>query len=523
MNEGQKGRESGRRALGAVALLALGLVGAAAPALPAKAADAADELGARLEAYLAQPRFHGAAWGVKVVSLDTGRTLFAHDADRLLSAASTSKLYVAALALDRLGGDYRIVTPILATARPDGAGRLQGDVIVWGRGDPSWSARRGGGSFEDVFEPFAAALLRAGVSHITGDLVADATWFQSPPVGAGWAAADLGYGYGAEISAVTLEDNYAELRVAPAADAGRPCALTLLPPHTGLVLDNRTVTTAPDGGRQIEARRVLEENTVRVFGEWPVDAAEAVVPVAVPRPAQWFAAALKAALARHGIRVDGAARSVRWPEPPAAGPACVRLGEVASPPLRELVAACLKRSQNLAAALLFAHLGELARPADAPAWRTSGECAAAALQEFLRRHGLPADEVQLEEGAGLSPDNLATAQATTALLQFMAARRDAGDFVGALPVAGVDGTLRRRMQGTAAEGNVRAKTGSLHWAHVLAGYVTSAAGERLAFCVMLNRAVAPPDRDVGAELDAIAVLLAEFPGRAGAPSPGSAP
>jgi D-alanyl-D-alanine carboxypeptidase/D-alanyl-D-alanine-endopeptidase (penicillin-binding protein 4) len=238
------------------------------------------------------------------------------------------------------------------------------------------------------------------------------------------------------------------------------------------------------------------------------------VDVPVPRPAQWFAAALKEALARRGIRVDGAARSVRWPELPAVPTNGIVLGEVSSPPLRELVKAFMKPSQNLEADLIFAHVGELNRTGETPAWRTSEQLAVAALENFLRTNELPASDVHFDEGSGLSRNNLTTANATLALLKFMAAQRSADDFLNSLPLAGVDGTLRSRMKGTPAENNARAKTGTLRWANSLSGHVKSAAGERLVFSLILNRK-APSVRTNRDELDAVVVLLARFEGRSG--------
>ena len=139
-----------------------------------------------------------------------------------------------------------------------------------------------------------------------------------------------------------------------------------------------------------------------------------------------------------------------------------------------------------------------------------------ALRDFLQRSGLPADEVRFDEGSGLSRNNLTSANATLALLTFMAKHREADAFLASLPIAGVDGTLRRRLRGTAAEGNVRAKTGTLRWANSLSGYVTSEAGERLAFSVMLNRSIVPPGRFGRDDVDAIALMLARFSGRSDA-------
>jgi D-alanyl-D-alanine carboxypeptidase/D-alanyl-D-alanine-endopeptidase (penicillin-binding protein 4) len=487
------------------------LAGAAAPLSPAP--RTLGELQARLAAHVEHPRFRGALWGVKIVSLDSGRVWFEHHAHRLMSPASNSKLYVGALALDQLGAGYRIRTPVYATAAPDAAGTVAGHIVIGGRGDPSWKTRGAGGNFGDAFAPVVAVLVQAGLKRVTGDIVADATWFQSLPNGAGWTADDLNDSYGAEISAVSLEQNYAELRVTAGAESGQPCAIELLQPHTGLRLENRLVTSAGGGPRRVVAQRVVGESTVYLMGGLPVGGKPEMIDLTVPRPAAWYASGLKEALARRGIQVEGRARGVRWPEVPAVATGQVKLGETVSPPLRELVAAFMKPSQNLETDLIFGHLGELRRTAATPVGRSTGDLAVSALRDFLQANALPADEVRFEEGSGLSRNNLTTAHATVALLAHMARHRAAAaDFVAALPVAGVEGTLRARMKGTAAEGKVRAKTGSLRYANTLSGYVTSAFGERLAFSVMLNRnSGQPAGRSVRQELDDVAVWLAEFP------------
>ena len=509
----------------APALLSIAVLGLCVPAPRAAEKESAappvapavhtlDELRARIAAHVGQPRFASALWGGKVVSLANGRVWFEHDARRLLSPASNTKIYTGALALDVLGGDHVIRTPVLAAAQPGTGGVVNGDVVIWGRGDPSWKSRGSGRDFWSAFAPVVAVLERAGVKRVTGDLVADATWFQSLPNGAGWTADDLNDYYGAEISAISLEQNYAEVRVTPATVAGQPCAIEWLQPHAGLLLENRTLTGAADTPRRLTPVRVFGETTVYLSGGLPIGGKPELVDVTVPRPAAWYAAGLKAALARRGIIVEGRARGVRWPETSAERPDMVTLGEASSPPLRDLVTGFMKPSQNLETDLIFGHLAELSRTAATPAGRATEELGVAALRAFLQREKLPADDVKFEEGSGLSRNNLTTAHATVALLVAMARHRAAADFEASLPVAGVDGSLRTRMKGTPAEGNVRAKTGTLRYANSLAGYVTTAGGERLAFCFMLNRnSGQPPERSVRQEVDDIAVWLASFSGR----------
>lgn len=476
------------------------------------------QLQSALDAHFGQERFRPALWSVKVVSLDTGRTLYEHHADRLMSPASNCKLFTGALALERLGADHRIATPIVATAKPDARGRLKGDLIVRGRCDPSWTTSGGQRTWAQMMEPFVSAVVQAGIKRISGDIVADATYIRGPAYGSGWDFDDLDYDYGAEVSAITLEDNCARLTVAPA-QVGQPCVVRLAQPQTGLVLVNQTRTLAAGHAAVGRWDREPGTKTYRLTGGLPEGAKTVELEMPVPRPADWFAAALKEALESSGVRVEGRARSVRWPEPAPAGGAEFLVGQIQSPPMRDLVRAFMKPSQNLETDLIFAYLGEAARTLGTDPAQTSERLAVVELGAFLGRSGLPAGEVLFEEGSGLSRNNLATANSIVALLRFMAAGPNASDFASSLPIAGVDGTLRHRLQGAPTEGNVRAKTGSLRWAKSLSGYVTTAAGERLAFSLMLNRSAPPAGRESRADLDDVAALLAGLAARSDANAP----
>ena len=468
----------------------------------------------KIAAHLAQPRFSGALWGVKIVSLDTGKTLFESHADRLLSPASNCKMFTGALALDRFGGDYRISTPIYATAKPNRSGTIHGDLIVVGHGDPTWNARRFGTNFWDIFEPFVSALTNAGIRRVTGDLIADATFFHGEPTGSGLTIDDFQNGECPYISALTLNDGWAQVRVTPGSSVGTPCRLTRQEPDADLVLSNCAVTVASNGAHHIEYYLPFGEKMIYVSGQLPLGNESERLDIPALEPARWFGGALKDALARHGIKISGRVRSISWPQNFILNTnQTVKLGEVLSPPLREIIRLYMKPSQNLENDMVLAHVGETIRTSEMPPWRTSEELGLAALRQFLVTNNLRANEVHFDEGSGLSGDNLATANSIVALLQFMATNRWAQDFEKALPVAGADGTLRRRMTNAPVAGAVRAKTGTLRWANALSGYVTTATGEKLAFSLMLNRYLPPPDRKRTDELDDIAVMLAGFTGR----------
>lgn len=491
------------------------------PPLPAQKASPAstlEELRQRLAEHITHNRFEAGLFGVKIVSLDTGKVVYEHNAGKLFSPASNSKLYTVALALDELGGDYRIKTSLYAAANPDRRGVLKGDLIVYGRGDPTIHSRLRGGNIPQALAPLVAALTNAGVRRITGDLVGDDSFIQGPPYGSGWDWDDLQYYYGAEISALTLNANTLRIVVKPGEAEGSPCRLAVVPATSYVVLSNRTETTTAGGTRNISLYRPVAQNVVYVSGQMPLEGGEYSDEVTVHNPAGLFIAFLREALAGQGIKVAGRLRTVNWLDR-AVNPLdfnrLVELGAMESLPLRDIAREIQKPSQNLYTDLILAHLGSLSLGSEAAPADTSESAGIRKLNAFLAKAGVRRADVQFEEGSGLSRNNLTTPNATIALLQFMNRHAEADAYLQALPIAGVDGTLRNRMKDTAAAGNVRAKTGTLRWANSLSGHVTTAAGERLIFSIMLNRFVAAPNASARSEIDRIAVMLAEFTGKTG--------
>jgi len=170
----------------------------------------------------------------------------------------------------------------------------------------------------------------------------------------------------------------------------------------------------------------------------------------------------------------------------------------------------LKPSQNLYTELILRTLGKQFPPTDPRL--TTAEAGSSVVRTFLNEAGVNTAHLALVDGSGLARQNLITAESTVQLLTYMSQHRHAQIFRDAQPIAGADGTLRNRMKNTVAAGNVRAKTGTLSNVSGLSGYVTSAAGERLAFSIIVNHYPddQPPRQNY---LDAIAILLASFAGQ----------
>jgi serine-type D-Ala-D-Ala carboxypeptidase/endopeptidase (penicillin-binding protein 4) len=496
------------------------------PVLPGKAerVGSHEELQARIDRHLSQSRFAGALWGVHVESLDSGRILFQRNSDQRLRPASNAKLFTAALALELLGPDHCIRTRILAEFPPDASGTIAGDLVVLGGGDFSMSARFHGGEAGRALERIVQAIRQAGIRTVQGDLVGDGTWFYGPAQGPGWAWEDLRHAYGAEVSALILEDNIIEFLIEPSDNVGQPCTVSSLSAANYIEVINRTTTVEMGQPPWIELHRAVGVNRVQLAGELPYGGGTRRHAIPVHDPALWFATCLKDAMNRRGMRVHGEARAIDWLESPAERRIRRPFTEVTavdSPPLRELGRPMMKASQNLYAQALWLHLGATMgsrlrdasltqTPARLAPRMTTTQAAASALREFLGTLGIPPGEVLLEEGSGLSRRAMVTPRAIIQLLAHMNHHPQGAIFRDWLPVAGQDGNLEERMRGTAAEGNVAAKTGMLANTFTLSGYVRTAAGENLAFAILLNHHIADSLGDAYADLDFIPILLASF-------------
>jgi D-alanyl-D-alanine carboxypeptidase/D-alanyl-D-alanine-endopeptidase (penicillin-binding protein 4) len=489
------------------------------------AAQDAQDLATRIDAHIQQARFAGASWGIAVMSLDSGRTVYAHQADQLFQPASTAKLYTAALALSALGADYRIPTRLLAGSELR-TGVLRGPLILYGMGDPTLGADP---STADWADQLAAQLAARGIKRVKGDLIADDTYFASPRMGSGWEAIDLQSWFAVPSSALSVQENQVDVTITAGARAGRPAMIALEPSDAVPAVVNKIETGPAQLRSDINLYRAPGDETLYAFGSIAAHSPAQHFKLAAYDPALLAGQQLLLALGRHGIKLDGGVRALHWPqssEPLRAETTTV--AEVLSPPLGEILQRGLKHSQNLYLQNLLliagvkAQLEAMRGPAAPTGFLTTESWGIRSLRDLLDRAGLAPSSSLIEEGTGLSRRDLATPNAMVRLLGFLAAQPYAPTLREALPLAGVDGTLQWRMRNTPAENNVQAKTGSMNLVHCLAGYVTSAAGEHLAFVVMLNN-YEPPAGSPSAsrDVDAIAVMLAGDHGRSVAPAPES--
>lgn len=457
-------------------------------AVPAGAGVAPGPLKREIDRIVDRPAFGAAFWGIEVRSLRSGNTLYARNAQKNFKPASTQKLVTTAAALDAFGPAARVRTTVETAGRLDAFGRILGDLYLVGRGDPSLSP--------PALEDLAEGLRAAGVRRIEGRLVGHEGVFKGERRGSDWGWEDLVWRYGAEVSALSLNDNTAKLTLVAGERAG-DAALVEWTPRSAYYTVVSTVTTSAGGTKSdLTLTRAAGGNLIRLAGTHPLGGTPWEGAVAVEDPARYTALVFAEVLATRGIPVTGGVATSADPLPGGLRVLAAR----ESPPLAERLKTVNKESRNLHAEILLRLLGAQFRG------EASVEAGQEAVRAFLGRVGVRPESWPLQDGSGLSRSDLLDPHGLVSLLVAMDRHPHAAAFRDSLPIAGVDGTLENRMKGTPAQGRVLAKTGTLRQGNALAGYVLRRDGERLVFAAFVNNHVAPGSEAVTA-LDAIAVAL----------------
>jgi D-alanyl-D-alanine carboxypeptidase/D-alanyl-D-alanine-endopeptidase (penicillin-binding protein 4) len=473
------------------------------------------EISALLEA---TPAVRSAFWGIEAVDLDTGKTVFSRDASSLFTPASNAKLFTAALALDRLGPDFRFQTRVLSAEAPDREGVIRGPLFLVGGGDPNLSARevpyrRGPANGNPLgwVEEMADQVVSRGVKKIAGSVVGDDTWYVWEPHPQGWTVEDTLYDYGAPVSALTVNDNSLALSIRPGARGGDPAEVELSPPLEYYWIDNRVRTAAAPRGRSSEYRVYLERQPgsrqLRLWGALPLSAPPEIFNVAVEDPCEYAAHALRVALEQRGIVVEGGVevRHRFANEEASQAGASKPLYELArheSAPLIDDLAVTAKVSQNLHAELALRAVGRARGGAG------SRQDGLAEMRAFLGEIGIEPEAYSFSDGSGLDRAALVTPAAVVKLLRYMYASQERERWIALLPVGGQDGTLSERFGDGVASGRIHAKTGTLAHVGALSGYAQRSGGGWVAFSILVNNYNGPA-AEMRRVIDRICTLILE--------------
>ena len=452
------------------------------------------------------------------MSLNTGKVIFENDADKYFMPASNMKNFTVAAAIERLGPDFKFVTSVYATSLPDENGTVRGDLRVYGRGDISISTAFFGTSANDPetyykgIDRLVEKIIAAGVKRIEGNIVGDESYFKGFAIPATWEWDDLQWYYGAEISALPLNDNAVDLAVMPGS-VGGPCMVTISPPNSLFTVNNTCLTTAAGSRRNLGVNKRIDRNVLDVTGALPLGDSGLRGSITVTRPADLFVAILKQRLEKRGVQIgangpNGSSSNA---------PATVEITRLESSLLAEIAARTMKPSQNMFTETLLWTLGEhvgrqMASANGAPVQADSSQLGINVVRAFLTSIGIPPDAIVQHDGSGLSRHNLITPNAVVQLYTYMAKQsKNAQIWRDSLTIGGVDGTLTNRFRGTAAAGNMRGKTGTIDQVSALSGYVKTAGGEELVVSFLVNGVTQTIQRT--SLMDEIVVNLANFTGK----------
>jgi len=520
------------------------LVGVLCGSAGAKAAPKARRkkaLGPQIAILLADPAVAQAHWGIAVTAMG-GTPIYSMNEAQLFQPASNAKLFTTAAAMALLGPETTFETKVVAKGVLSGVGTLTGDLVLLGDGDANLSGREipyVAPALRPKPAPPAADPLRyleemveqvakSGLKVVNGDVVGDDTLFPWEPYAEDWTIDDAVWGYGAPVSALSINDNQMKVTVTPAAVVGTPATVVIDPAEPSYYTLEISVTTgAAKSGSSVQMERALGSKVLRIYGSIAVDAQPDEEDVAIQDPAEYAAIALKGMLESRGIVVTGKARALHK-EPTNAegflarmngpgeeepvvsggveGGSCLytppetpekTLAAHRSPTLQDDVVLTNKVSQNLHAELWLRHLGR--RP-----YCSDGSTVAGArlVRAFLLHAGIDKDDFVFFDGSGLSGHDLVAPRATVRLLQYASTQPWFADWKKSLPVGGEDGSLMERFAKPPLAGHVFAKTGTLGEARALSGYLDCASGKTVIFSIMVGNHLPQThaDRDVMDEI-----------------------
>src|SRR6266566_4616695 len=459
----------------------------------------------RVSRLLDQPPFDRATWNVYAQD-DRGRVLFNRNGDRFSVPASNTKLIVAAAATVLLPLDYRVRTSLYANGTVTN-GVLQGDLILYGRGDPTWSERcytvdtlapGGCDSTWTVVDAIAESLRARRLRRVTGKVVGDGSYFEPTLTHPSWNTFDLNWWYAAPVSGLGFD-------ITPGPFVDAPPVITWTPDLSLFTFENRARTVAADSSTTIGDNFFRKPGMLDIWAEGTVSLSRSpwIESFALPDPNLYAARALEVSLRKRGVSVSGGAASTTDSMAFRALRCCGSpLVEYSGRPLPNIVFPILNSSQNWFAEMLLKGLGR--QVGDTGSWEKGLDIEKRFLIDSVK---IDSTAFSLEDGSGLAAGNLVTPHAFVQLLAYMYHHPKRAPFIAGLPRAQQRGSLLKRFAGTPLEGRVLAKTGSINRVNTLSGYIERADGRVITFSIQAN-AHDVPTRQMLAQIDSVVVQLA---------------
>jgi D-alanyl-D-alanine carboxypeptidase/D-alanyl-D-alanine-endopeptidase (penicillin-binding protein 4) len=443
-------------------------------------ASSLDVIQGKIAQFLKRPGVRSADWGIEIVDPTDNQVVLSLNPDKPFKPASVVKVITTATALEKLGSNFKFRTGVYADGEIKPDGTLVGDLILVGRGDPNLMDPVGDLLPKPTLVELAEKVQALGIRRITGDVVGDNSYFDFNTHGNGWTTQDLKSAYGAPISALSVNDNVLWLSARPTQPNQR-ISVSIEPQTSYFHVRNLGITGSRKARRTLFARAIPGTRTLVVSGVLPITQRGYWQSIILEKPADAIATLFKDELVRNGIGVDGTVRVLQYGDmPKEAKRRWTLLAEHQSPPLVKALEIINKRSNNLHAEMLLRTLGAEFAGAG------TDEAGLKVVRDFLVEAGIESSHVRLNDGSGLSRDNIVTPRFQTSLLLFLSTRPYFDLFLSTLSVSGTDGTLKHRLASEPLRGTIHAKTGTLNGVASLSGYMTTRSGRNLVFSIFAN-------------------------------------
>ncbi len=461
-----------------------------------------------LKNLVAEPQFRTAGFGFLAVDINTGEVISEHNPDLALRPASNLKLVSTATALELLSPEFRFITVLQYSGVVDTIRHiLQGSIIIKGGGDPTLGSKYFESTKSKQFlKQWENAVRRLGIDSVTGAVIADAGFFSREMIPGSWSWQNMGNYFGAGPCGLSIYDNSYSVCFNTGNRVGDTVKLIGLFPAIPQLKFNVDVVadSVKYDHSNIYGAPYCNQRVIR--GALPVGEHRFCVKGSMPDPSLVAALQLDSALNSFGIRSAMPATTFRLKRQLGNADTVhvVSFDTLFSPTLTKIIAETNTKSINLYAehCALAAGMALGAVPETTVAMDS--------IKSFWKQRGMDVEGMRLTDGSGLSQYDVITPKQLVFLLRYMQNKsRWFDDFLNSLPVGGYSGTLEDMFKGTRAEGNVRAKSGTIDGAKSYSGYVTTKSGREVAFSMMVNN-FSGKSKEAKAKLERLMVALAEF-------------
>ena len=442
----------------------------------------------RLEQLLNQPRFQPSHFGIYIMEPTTETVLYSRNAHDLFMPASNMKLITTAAALSILGKDYRFKTEFYRDGKIEN-GVLKGNLYIKGSGDPGISGRYYDGDIDYIFNSWADTLRACGINKIDGDIIGDDSYFSDPDLGYGWEHNDLSYYYAAKTGALSYNDNCVDLHFIPGDTIGSQAKIIQKPIPGYMTIYNELTTVHPDSQKSIDFIRIPNTDSVRVKGAIPIDSDTTVDWVTVNEPTDFFLSGFENVLKEANITFnriydfDDLQNNNYDKRPPYDSLDIIFKHN--SVKLDTIVYDLNKVSQNFFAENLQKTMGAEIRD------KGTNKVGIEVEEDWFESIGIDPSSIFIRDGSGLSRHNLVTPFQIATILRTMKYSKNYQSYKKSLPIGGIDGTLKYRLEGSNAQGHVFAKTGYVGHVRALSGYVEAKNGREYIFSILANHYPTP--------------------------------